>query len=85
MPSSRATGSISLFSSASCSCTPGAVSTRFEAYRSALDSSGPEQDRRRALIGCAAANRLLARIVPATSFCEYLLIMLFLGETCVRS
>ena len=24
-------------------------------------------------------------IVPATSFCEYLLIMLFLGETCVRS
>lgn len=33
-----------------------------EAYRSALDSGGSEQDRRRALIGCAAANRRLARI-----------------------
>ena len=36
-----------------------------EAYRSALNSGGPEQDRRRALIGCAAANRLLARIDDA--------------------
>ena len=33
-----------------------------DAYRSALNSGGPEQDRRRALIGCAAANRRLARI-----------------------
>ena len=36
-----------------------------EAYRSALNSGGSEQDRRRALIGCAAANRLLARIDDA--------------------
>ena len=36
-----------------------------DAYRSALNSGGPEQDRRRALIGCAAANRLLARIDDA--------------------
>ena len=36
-----------------------------EAYRSALDSGPSEQDRRRALIGCAAANRRLARIDDA--------------------
>ena len=36
-----------------------------EAYRNALNSGGPVQDRQRALIGCAAANRLLARIDDA--------------------
>jgi class 3 adenylate cyclase/tetratricopeptide (TPR) repeat protein len=38
-----------------------------EAYRLALEASGAEADRCRALLGCAAANRLTARIDDAFS------------------